>query len=191
MNSLQAAFIFLVKICIDLAFFIVLLRFLFQYFRIDFYNPFSQFVLKITNPTLTPLRNRLPQIHKIDLAALLLLIVLKIAELFLVTLIATGGLPHFLSLLIWPMGEILSQTLNLFFFAILIVAILSWIAPKIHSPFTSILIQITEPLLEPARKITPNYFGIDLSPLLVLIILKFLDILVVVPMLQWAIHLSH
>jgi len=185
MNSaVSNAFIFLIQTSFDLYFIIVLLRLLFQYFRVDFYNPFSQFILKVTNPILMPLQRIIPKSRKIDLSTLLLLIAIKALELFLISLLSIGTIPSIGGLILWPIGEILSQTINVFCLAILMTVILSWVAPKNHTPISSLLIQITEPLLSPARKLMPATIGIDFSPLLVLIALKFLDILLIAPITQ-------
>jgi YggT family protein len=191
MVFLREAFIFLLKIIFDLYFLAVLLRFLFQYFQVDFYNPFSQFILKITDPILVPLGNKLPHIRKIDIAALLLLFGLKAVEFLGLTLLIKKILPHILGVFIWSLGECISQTINFFFFAVLLVAILSWISPRSYTPFTSLLIQITEPLMAPARRLLPRTLGIDFSPIFVLIILKLADILIANPIIGLGIILSY
>ena len=99
-------------------------------------------------------------------------------------------LPHVLGIVIWSLGEVISQTINFFFFAVLLVAILSWISPRNYTPFTSLLIQITEPLMAPARRWIPRSMGIDFSPVLVLIILKLADILVANPIIGLGIMFS-
>ena len=169
----------------------MLLRFLFQYFQVDFYNPFSQFILKITDPVLAPLRNKLPHIRKIDTAALLLLFGLKIVAFLGITLLIKKMLPHVLGVVIWSLGEIISQTINFFFFSVLLVAILSWINPRNYTPFTSLLIQITNPLMITARRWMPRTMGIGFSSIIVLIILKLADVLVASPIIGLGIIFSY
>ncbi len=191
MVFLREAFIFLIKIIFDLYFLAVLLRFLFQYFQVDFYNPFSQFILKITDPVLAPLRNKLPHIRKIDTAALLLLFGLKIVVFLGITLLIKKMLPHVLGVVIWSLGEIISQTINFFFFSVLLVAILSWINPRNYTPFTSLLIQITNPLMITARRWMPRTMGIGFSSIIVLIILKLADVLAASPIIGLGIIFSY
>ena len=65
----------------------VLLRFLFQLSRADFYNPISQFLVALTNPFLRPLRRVIPGLYGVDIASLVLLIVLQSLEVFLISLL--------------------------------------------------------------------------------------------------------
>ena len=191
MFFLREASIFLIKIIFDLYFLAVLLRFLFQYFQVDFYNPFSQFILKITDPILVPLRNKLPHTRNFDISALLLLFLLKIVEFLGITLLIKKMLPDVLGIVIWSAGEVISQILNFFFFAVLLVAILGWIKPRHYTPFTLLLFQITEPLMALARRWIPRTMGLDFSPILVFIILKLADILIANPIITLGIMFSY
>ncbi|WP_164648860.1 YggT family protein, partial [Pseudomonas viridiflava] len=69
--------------------------------------------------------------------------------------------------------------LNIFFYALIISVILSWVAPASHNPGAQLVNQITEPLLAPLRRILPNLGGLDISPILAFMILKLLDMLVI------------
>ncbi len=190
MSSLNQALIFLITTSINLYFFMVLLRFLFQYLQINRYNPILSFVLKATDPIWIPLQRVIPRSSKIDSTSLVMLMILKCLEFLLVTLISRGFVPSIMSLIIWPIGESLSQIINMLFFAVLIVAFLSWLGPK-RTPLTDILIQITEPLMAPARKLISSSSGIDFSPLFVLIVLKLIDILFAHPLMQLGERLSY
>ena len=57
---------FLVRTLFDLYIFVVMLRFLLQLMRADFYNPISQFVVRATQAPLQPLRQVLPGVRGID-----------------------------------------------------------------------------------------------------------------------------
>ncbi len=190
-SPLSSALLFLIKTAANLYFMIVLLRFLLQLYKVSFYNPASQWILMATNRILTPLQKIIPKHPRIDFAALLLLGIIKALELSITTLITNGFVPSLFSLMIWPIGEILTQTINFFFFAIIMVALLSWINPSKRNPFGEILTQITEPLLSPARKLIPPAIGIDFSPILVLIGLKLADILFALPITQIGVTLLH
>lgn len=190
MSPIQQAFSFLIKTLFDLYLLLVLLRFLFQYFKVDFYNPFSQFILKATNPILLPIRRILPSYDKIDLASLVLLLSLKACEFLLLSVLTRGMAPNILGLLIWPIGELMNQTVNVFFFAILVMIILSWLGPKVHTPISSLVAQMTDPLLRPARRVIPAMAGIDLSPMIVLLGLKLIEILLANPITQLGIRLA-
>jgi YggT family protein len=151
----------------------VLLRFLFQIMRADFYNPVSQFVVALTNPILRPLRRLIPGLFGIDVASLLLMLALKMTELFLVAALL-GQTPTVVGLLIVAIAELLIATLYVFIVAILVRVVLSWLAPYggHHNPVMGLLVRLTDPVLRPAQRLIPPIGGIDLSPIVVLIALR-------------------
>ena len=67
--------------------FVVVMRFMLQAVRADFYNPISQFVVKATNPLLVPLRKVIPGFGGYDIAALVLAYLTQIAAISIITLI--------------------------------------------------------------------------------------------------------
>ena len=171
---------FLISTLFGLYLLAVLLRFLFQLTRADFYNPVSQFIVRVTNPLLLPLRRAVPGIAGIDLASVVLMIILQMLELSL-TYWISGYSPHVVGLFVVSIGELLSLAFNLFFFTILIQVIISWVNPGAYNPVTSLLYSLNEPLLAPARRLIPPISGFDLSPLVVLIVLRLASYLVVAP----------
>jgi len=184
------ALIFLITTIINLYFFIVLLRFLFIFFHIYNINSFFSFILNATYPIWISFYKFLLKYSRLDLSAATILLSLKSLEFLLVSLISRGILPGLMSLIIWPIGESISQIINVLFFAVLLVALLSWFQPRLHSPLTDVLIKMTEPLMTPMRRLVPSGQGIDFSPLLVLIILKLIDILLAHPIMQLGVSLS-
>jgi len=167
---------FLVSTIIGLYIVIVVLRFLFQIVRADFYNPLSQFVLKATNPLLMPLRRVIPGLFGLDISSLVLAYLLQVLELFLLVTLKGGQFSIFL--LLWAaIGQLLSLFLYIYLIAILIQALMSWINPGTYNPMLALINQLTEPLLRPARKILPPFSGLDLSPLIVIIGINLLIIL--------------
>jgi YggT family protein len=168
---------FLVSTIIGLYIVIVVLRFLFQIVRADFYNPLSQFVLKATNPLLMPLRRVIPGLFGLDMSSLALAYLLQVLELFLLVALKGGQFPIFL--LLWAaIGQLLSLFLYIYLIAILIQAVMSWINPGTYNPMLALVNQLTEPLLRPARKILPPFSGLDLSPLIVIIGINLLIMLI-------------
>lgn len=178
---LSTASTFLIDTVFGLYILLVLLRFLLQLARADFYNPICQFLVKATNPPLKPLRRVIPGLWKIDLASIVLLLALQILAVWLIH-VANGRAVSVEGLFVLSAAELLALTLNTFLVAILIQVILSWVGPGVRNPLTSILHSLNEPLLGPARRILPAMSGIDFSPLLVLIALQLLKILVVGPL---------
>lgn len=171
---------FLISTLFGLYILIVMLRFLFQWVRADFYNPISQFLVKATEPLLVPLRRFVPGMAGLDMASVVLMLALQIIELWLIYSLI-GGVPHFAGLMVLSIAELLSLALNVFLFAIIIQVIISWINPGTYNPLASLLYSLTEPLLGPARRVLPPTSGIDFSPAAVIIGLVLVSMLVVTP----------
>lgn len=172
---------FLVETLFGLYILIVMLRFLFQLLRADFYNPVSQFVVKATSPLLRPLRRWIPGLGGIDLAALLLALLIQIAELWLIH-VMRGYQPSLSGLVVLSSAELLRTLVYIFLVAIFIKVIASWIAPDVYNPVMRLLDTLSEPLLRPARRLLPPMGGLDLSPIVVLIALQMLLMLLVNPL---------
>ncbi len=175
--------VFLIHTVFGLYILAVMLRLILQWVRADFYNPVSQFIVKITNPPLKPLRRVIPGLGGIDLASVLLLVALQMAELFLINL-ALGRAVAITGLLVTAIAELLGLVINVFIGAILIQVILSWVAPSAYNPLTGLVHKLAEPLLTPARRIIPPLSGIDLSPLVALVALQLLKILLIAPLVN-------
>lgn len=178
MNGLLNVFSFLINIASTLFIYAVLIRMILGLTNANMYNPFSRFIMTITNPILLPLRKIIPSIRNIDTAAVFLVLSLKFIELFSQSLLF-GKQVIVVALIIPTFIGVLNQLINLFIFSIIVLVIISWIAPFIPSqnnPLLSILHSITEPLMRPARKYIPPIGMFDLSPLVVLIALYCLYI---------------
>jgi YggT family protein len=155
----------------------MLLRFILQQVGADFYNPISQFVVKATQPLVTVARRIIPSIKKVDTATLALVLVLmlmKLAILFAITGIQLDGR----LLLVKTIYDLISLTFDIFIVALFIQAILSWVNPDPYHPVSSLLRNLTFPILRPIQKHVPPIGGIDLSTLIALIALMFIKRLV-------------
>ena len=75
-----AAGVFLVQTIFGIAILIVMLRFLLQLVKADFYNPASQVIVRATQPILAPMRRVIPGIGGIDVSSIVLMLVLQMAE---------------------------------------------------------------------------------------------------------------
>ncbi len=179
-NYLANPATFLVQVTFGLYALVVILRFLLQVVRADFYNPLSQFVVKLTSPLVTPLRRIIPSAGKLDLSSLLLAWLVKAIELLLVLWIGGRGL-HFAAPLLLAIPELLSLIINVFLFATIILAILSWFAPSGYNPAIALLSSLTEPLLQPVRRLLPPAGGMDFSPMVLIIALMLLKMLLIPP----------
>lgn len=175
---------FLVQSVFDLYIFILMLRIMLQWVSADFHNPLFEIIAKLTTPPLKPIRRIIPTIHGIDFAAVVLLLAIEVIKLALLVWIKTNALPDFLGLIILAFAELLNQFINIFFYAVLGMAILSWVSPFAHGPLADVLYRLTEPLLRPLRRIIPLIAGLDITPIIVLIFLKVLIIVIVVPLAE-------
>ena len=185
MTPLQNASTFLIYSLFDIYLFILLFRFVLQYLRVDYYNPFTQFIVKATSPIVVPLRRIIPGFWGLDFATIIAIIALTCIKITLVTFITLHKLPAPLGLLILSIGEILALTINLFFYAIMMSVILSWVAPMSHSPLAPILMRLTEPLMRPMRRMIPPIAGFDITPIPVMIGLQLMKILIATPITQF------
>lgn len=180
-NYLTDPLAFLIQVVFDLYILVVMLRFILQLVRADFYNPISQFCVRMTTPLLRPLRRVIPGLGGIDIASVVLMLLLKIVELTLIMLVAGQASP-LLSAVAMALPELIELTLNVFLFAILIQVIISWINPGSYNPATAVLHAITAPLLRPAQRMIPPIGGIDLSPMAVLVAIQLLKMLLLPPL---------
>ena len=165
MNTLIEIIAYLIEVFGSLFLGIVLLRFLLQLVRADFYNPLSQSIAKLTNPILIPLRRIIPGMFGIDVASLILafLLHLIIAELLAMVLFHTFVNP--LALVLWVILGLLQITSYIFLICMLIVVVSSFIAPFSQHPAITLARQLIEPLLKPLQKMLPPMGGLDFSVL--------------------------
>ena len=179
MYGLNTAAIYVVQTLGSLYLLIMLLRFALQLVRADFYNPLSQFIVRATQPLLKPVRRIIPSLFGLDMSSLLLAIVIQMIIMALTLLLAYGTTGNPLQLLVWSIIGVTALFLKIFFFAMIISVILSWVAPQSHNPGAELVNQICEPALAPFRRIVPNLGGLDISPILAFMVLKLLDMLVI------------
>jgi YggT family protein len=175
--------VFLIQTLFGLYIPLVAIRFLLQWARADFYNPISQFVVKLTSPVLRPLRQVIPGYAGMDLAALVLAWLLKSVELGLLAAVLGLNAPWFGSLG-WAVPAIVELFINIFLFGILIRVILSWVNPDPYNPAVALLTRLTDPIMRPAQRFIQPIGGIDLSPMAVIIGLILLEMLLIPP-LKW------
>lgn len=168
---------FLLSVVFGLYILAVMLRFLLQWARADFYNPLSQAIVKLTNPALRPLRRIIPGLGGIDIASIVLVLVLQLTLGFI--LFALRGAPlNPAWILLWSIAQLVELTFNIFIFSLIIQAVLSWVSPGHYNPVSGLLHRLNEPLLRPARRLIPPFSGLDLSPMVVIILLQVTKMLI-------------
>jgi len=174
------AIIFLIETIFGLYLLAVMLRMLLQVVRADFYNPVSQFLVKVTNPPLIPLRRMIPGFGGIDFPAIVLMLAIQLVEVLLIVLVQ-GISPVFLGLVVLAIAKLLFLLVNVFLFSILIQVVISWVNPGAYNPVVSLLYSLNEPMLSRARRILPPISGFDLSPILVMILFQLVKMLLIQP----------
>jgi YggT family protein len=177
---MQNALLFLIKTIADLYLLTYLLRFILQWVRADYYNPLVQFIVRVTNPLVVPARRLLPSVAGVDLPTLVVLIALEALVTWLLLVLAGVSAP-----LAWfafyVLLRLISLTLWFYLMAILIYVVLSWVGQRQHSPVGAVLGALVEPLLRPARRLIPPIAGLDLAPVLVLILIQAVVIALPLP----------
>ena len=176
-GSTSNAFSFLVGTLLDLYITAVLLRLLLQWVRADFYNPVCQFLVKITNPLIVPLRRVIPPIRRLDTASVVLLLVLELFSVWVASRISSNPL-DFQQIVVFSFMKLFATLMMTLFFLIIAGVILSWVGARMQHPVVPLVYQLTEPVLRPFRRIIPPIAGIDLSPLFALIAIRFLLLLI-------------
>lgn len=163
-----------------------LIRFILQATRADFYNPISQGIVRYTDPILKPLRIVIPSYRNLDFAAFVATWIVSIVTI-IVAVIMTGSYSNatvveLIRSLGLEVGAIVGgvyRTLDLFlsfyWIAIFLSIIVSFVAPATYNPVVSLLNQVCEPVLAPARRVLPALGGLDLSPLIVFLVLALLQ----------------
>lgn len=162
---------------------IIVLRFLLQLVRADFYNPLSQFIVKATNPVLVPLRQLVPNIAGIDTAAIVLAVIVQyIFMCGLLVLAGNGAALPWLNIVAWAAIAVVALVLNIYFWGLIITVIASWIAPNSYNPALILINQLLEPVVRPIRKAMPDMGGLDLSPIVIFLLIQMIEILFIRPM---------
>lgn len=185
MSYLLQALITLVQFVIGIYLMLVLLRFLFQLVRADFYNPLSQAIVTATNPPLRFLRKFVPGFAGIDWPSIILLFSIQALEISLISLLATGSMPSPASLFVLCLAHLLQLTAYVYMFFIIIIVVISWVNPGAYNPLTVLLHQITDPLMREVRRRIPATGGLDWSPMVVLLGIYLFLSLVVAPLMDF------
>jgi YggT family protein len=174
---LQDSLRFLLQVVFGLAATAFWLRFYMQWARVPFHNPFSQFIVKVTDFAVKPMRRAIPGFFGLDWASLLLFF---LAELLLALGSHwVGGYPFLAAGAgVWPgfMLLALAGCMNLAIYVIialiLVQAVISWVNP--FSPMASVFYALSRPILAPFQRFIPPISGIDLSPLAAFVVLQLL-----------------
>ena len=168
---MTAAFVFIVQTLAQLYLLLYLLRFWLPLVRADFRNPIAQGILRFTSPLIIPVRRFVPPIGRIDTATVLVTFAMQCLIIFVIGMIV-GVNYDAVTIAGLALLELMILSLNLFSFAILIRVIVSWFAPQTYNPILAIVGTIADPVLRPFRRYVPAIGGLDVSPILAIVLLQ-------------------
>lgn len=169
--------VFLIEAIFSLYIAAVLLRLLLGFARANFSNPLSQFLVKITNPILVPMRRFIPAIGSIDTSAVLLAFALMFIKVSLLFLIRSHQ-SYFPESLGFALGELIKSIIWIYLIALILQAIISWVGSAQGNPIVPLINSLTAPIVRPIRKVVPLIGMMDLSPLVAILGLNILLLVV-------------
>jgi YggT family protein len=194
-NYLTSPLAFIITTLFDLYILVVLLRFILQMLRADFYNAVSQFIVKMTTPPLKVLRRFIPSMLGQDSAAIVLCLLLIYAKFLLlraldIPVVAIAdvhvpiGLVSYAGLLIYSIADLASLFISVFLVASIIQVVISWINPGQNNPVIGLVNTITAPILRPIQKRLPPMGGFDFSTMVAILALMIGKMLIIPPIIQ-------
>ena|SRR3990167_6757664 len=180
MSGIHDGFIFLVTTIVDLYLFILVIRVVLAFAGANYYDPITQFVVRCTDFIIKPLRRIIPNVRGIEIATVTLIIVLEFIKFTIIAVLSYNAI-NLLGVLIIALADTLKLFLQTYFFAIFIQAILSWVQPG--SPVNVLLYRVTAPIMRPIQRLVPSIGGMDISPILAMILLQLTIIVIVNPLM--------
>lgn len=184
------ALVFLINVIFGLYIMVVILRLLLQKLGASYHNPISLGIIKATQPLVKPLQRLVPGYKGFDLAIVLLLLILELVKIVVLLGIAQQTFPDVGGWLLWGIVDGVNDTLDVYFYLIIIGAILSWIPSMHHHPLGDLVRLVTDPVLGLFRRFLPALGGFDFSPLVAIVAIKLIQILVISPVLGVALRLA-
>ena len=151
----------------------VILRFLLQVARADFYNPISQSLVKITDPAVRVFRTFIPGYRGIDFSSLILALVIQAVEISGLIILYGGSIPSIGFVITWAFVGVIHFIIMIYYYAIIASIIMSFVMMFSGNmnphPFLRLIWQLTEPVMSPVRKVIPPMGGLDFSPIFIFI----------------------
>lgn len=177
-NSLNAM-LFLISTVFDFYTVVLIMRLVLAWVHADYHHPITQFVVKLTNPIIKPLKRVLPDIKGFEIATFIVILLVEACKYFVITILSFG-LPNVIGLFILALGDAIRLVLQTLTLALILQVIMSWVQP--NSPVYDVLHKFTSPIIRPLQRVIPPVAGIDIAPLPAIIILQLLVIILVNPM---------
>ena len=175
-ENFTSALFFVVKAPLELYAIILLSRFILAYEQANYFNPIIRLIIRLTQPLVAPLRRIIPNYRRIEFSTFVWVLIIELIKVTLLSALTIGVLPILLLIQV-ALVDAVKSLLKIFFYAILLQAIVSWFQPG-ETPATQILRQLSAPVLRPLQRIIPPLGGFDITPIPALLILQLLIILI-------------
>ena len=157
----------------------ILLRFLLQLAKADFYNPVSQAVVRITDPMVKVFRRFIPGYRGLDFSCLILALVVEAAAICILITVYGGTIPSVGFVITWSFVGVLHFIVNIYYYAIIATIIMSFVMLFTGSanphPILRLVWQLTDPVMAPFRRFIPPLGGLDFSPIFIFIAIGLLQ----------------
>lgn len=161
----------------SLAMLLIAVRFLAQLCGVSGYNPISMTLRRVTNVIVLPLSRLLPSGNRFSPGALVALILIQVVFIALMFTLE-GRLDAFnvLQALIWAAIGCASLLVNIIFYSVIAMIVVSFLAPQSSNPAVEFIWELTEPVMAPLRRILPPMGGLDFSPIILFIALNVIRV---------------
>ena len=174
----MSALIFIISSLLHLLVLVFLLRMLLPLCGVDYRHPFSAAVLRLTNPIILPMRRVLPAMGRVDTASWIALLLIQLASTLLISTISGFAHHSIGQFLLVSIRELFSILLQFYLFVLMLYAVMSWMTPNDYNPATSLLRNLSAPVIKPFQRVIPRIAGLDLSVLFALIAIQAILILI-------------
>lgn len=174
-SSLGNIFTVLLNTVCGLYVLVLMARFALHCSQADYFNPVTQGIIKATDWIVAPLQRVIRPLKRFDGASLVAAILVKTLTIGLIYLLLFHGLPSILGLILGGAIGAFSALVKLYFFALIIMIILSWVAPNATHPGALLVHQLTEPVMAPLRRVIPPLGMFDLTPIVAFLIINLID----------------
>lgn len=157
----------------------VLMRFLLQVARADFYNPVSQAIFRATNPLVSIVRNIVPSYKGVDMSCLVLGLILELLGIVILLQLYQYPFPGLGQIIAWSVVGVVYIITNIYKWSILLTIVASFIMmlsgnTRPH-PIVQLFWQLSAPISDPLRKIIPPFGGLDFSPIVIFLAINFIQ----------------
>ncbi|REJ65454.1 MAG: YggT family protein [Proteobacteria bacterium] len=169
-NALSDIAVTIASPLFSLALFLLAMRFLAQLCGVSPYNPISTGIRKVTDPIVAPINRLIPAGKRLNLGAIAALILCQTAYIAVMLWILNRfDAFNVVQALIWGALGAAGLLINIVFYSVLAIIVVSFLAPQSNHPAVEFLWQLTEPVMAPLRSVIPPMGGLDFSPILLFI----------------------